>query len=77
MNITKIVALFKSGDEYRFTMITDQFHYSLNSTKLFDKVLTDFVKKGNILSDLQYGFRNTRSTSTAQLDFVEKLSIQL
>ena len=77
MKIAKIVPLFKSGDDCTFTnyrpvSLLPQFSKILE--KLFYKRLTDFVEKGNILSDSQYGFRNARSTSMALVDLVEKLS---
>ena len=77
MTIAKIVPLFKSGDDCTFTnyrpvSLLPQFSKILE--KLFYKRLTDFVEKGNILSDSQYGFRNARSTSMALVDLVEKLS---
>ena len=58
-------------------LITDQHPYYRSSQKylkkLFDKRLTEFIEKSNILSNSQYGFRNERSTSLALLDFMEKL----
>ena len=77
MKIAKIIPLFKSGDDTSFTnyrpvSLLPQFSKVLE--KLFDKRLTDFIEKYNILSNSQYGFRKDRSTSLALLDFMEKLS---
>ena len=76
MKKAKIVPLFKSGGDstfsnYRPVFLLPQFSRVLE--KLFDKRLTEFVEKNNITSNSQYGFRSTRSTSLALLDFMEKL----
>ena len=76
LKIEKIVPIFKSGDDCTFTNnrpVSPLPQFSKILEKLFDKRLTDFVEKGNILNDSQYGFRNARSTSMALVDLVEKL----
>ena len=75
MKIAMIVPLFKSGEDsifsnYRPVSLLAQFSKVLE--KFFDKRLTEFVEKNNIMNNSQYGFRTTRSTSLALLDFMEK-----
>ena len=76
MKIAKTVPLFKSCEDsifsnYRPVSLLPQSSKVLE--KLFDKRLTEFVEKNNIVSNSEYGFRSTRSTSLALLDFMEKL----
>ena len=75
--MAKVIPLFKSGKEDRFSnyrpiSLLSQFLKILK--KLFNSRLTDFVEKCHILSDCQYGFRNNRSTSLALLQLTEEIS---
>ena len=76
MKVAKIVPLFKAGDKSSFTnyrpvSLLPQFSKILE--KLFDTRLTNFVNKHNILSNLQYVFRNSRCIAMALLNFMENL----
>ena len=76
MKVAKIVPLFKAGDKSSFTnyrpvSLLPQFSKILE--KLFDTRLTNFVNKHHILSNTQYGFRNSRCTAMALLNFMENL----
>ena len=59
LKIAKIVPIFKSGDDSSFTnyrpvSLLPQFSKILE--KLFDKRLTEFIEKSNILSNAQYAW---------------------
>ena len=77
MKISKVVPLFKSGDKSQFTnyrpvALLKQFSKVLE--KLFCKRLNKFIEKNNLISESQYGFRPSRSTSAALLELTEELT---
>lgn len=77
MKIAKVIPLYKSGDKksfnnYRPVSVLSQFSKILE--KLFDKRLQTFVDKHAILSNNQYGFRASCSTTTALIDLIEEIS---
>ena len=77
MKIAKVIPLFKSGDKhvfsnYRPISLLSQFSKILE--KVFAKRLNDFISKHQILCEQQYGFRKTRTTSLALMDFVEQMT---
>ena len=80
MKIAKVIPLFKSGKNNTFTnyrpvSLLPQFSKILE--KLFNKRLDAFLKKYNILTENQYGFRENRSTSLALMELVEDLTQSL
>lgn len=77
MKIAKVIPLFKHGDKHHFTnyrpiSLLPQFSKILE--KLFDTRLDSFLQKYNIITDNQYGFRKSRSTSLAIIDTVEEIT---
>ena len=42
--------------------------------KLYNKRLEQFVDKNNVISNSQYGFRSSMSTSHALIDLLEEIS---
>ena len=80
MKVAKVIPLFKSGKNNTFTnyrpvSLLPQFSKILE--KLFNKRLDAFLKKYNILTENQYGFRENRSTSLALMELVEDLTQSL
>ena len=80
MKIAKIIPLLKSGNKslfinYRPVAVLPQFSKILE--KLFCKRLNKFIDKCNLLTENQYGFRSSRSTSLALLQLVEEISSSL
>ena len=76
MKIARVIPLFKSGDKhvfnnYRPVSLLPQFSKILE--KLFNNRLDSFIDKNCILSECQYGFRNSRSTYMALMDLVENI----
>ena len=76
MKIAEVIPLFKSGDKhvfnnYRPVSLLPQFSKILE--KLFNNRLDSFIDKNCILSECQYGFRNSRSTYMALMDLVENI----
>ena len=77
MKIAKVIPLFKSGNKslftnYRPVALLCQFSKVLE--KLFCKRLNKFIDKYNLISENQYGFRPSRSTSSALLELIEEIS---
>ena len=77
METAKVVPLFKAGDKCNFTnyrpvSLLPQFSKILE--KLFCNRLDKFIKRHNILSSNQYGFRKNHSTSLALIDLIEELT---
>ncbi len=77
MKLAKIIPIFKSGlkpefNNYRPISMLSQFSKILE--KLYNKRLEQFVDKNNVLSNSQYGFRSSMSTSHALIDLVEVIS---
>ena len=80
MKTAKVIPLFKSGDKksfnnYRPVSLLSQFSKILE--KLFDNRLQSFIDKHSILSDSQYGFRSSCSTSSALIELIEEISTSL
>ena len=80
MKVAKVKPLFKSGKtntftNYRPVSLLPQFSKILE--KLFNKRLDAFLNRHNILSEHQYGFRESRSTSLALMELVEDLTTSL
>ena len=80
MKIARVVPIYKSGDKRMFTnyrpvSLLSQFSKILE--KLFDKRLTDFINKYNILCSSQYGFRSGCSTSHALVNLIEDITTAL
>ena len=76
MTIAGVIPLFKSGDKHVFNnhrpvSLLPQFSNILE--KLFNNRLDSFIDKNCILSECQFGFRNSRSTYTALVDLVENV----
>ena len=77
MKLAQIIPIFKSGsraefNNYRSIYMLSQFSKILE--KLYNKRLEQFVDKNNVLSNSQYGFRSSMSTSHALMDLVEEIS---
>ena len=77
MKTAKIIPIYKSGDKqlltnYRPISLLSQFSKILE--KLFVERLDCFIDKHELLSNNQYGFRTSRSTSMAVVDLVENIS---
>ena len=77
MKLAKIIPIFKSGkaefNNYRPISLLSLFSKILE--KLYSKRLEQlFVDKNNVLSNSQYGFRSSMSTSHALIDLVEEIS---
>ena len=77
MKLAKIIPVFKSGSKaefnnYRPISLLSQFSKILE--KLYNKRLEQFIDKNNVLSNSQYGFRSSMSTSHALIDLVEEIS---
>ena len=69
-----ITPIFKKGNKlditnYRPVCSLSQF------SKIFEKIvytrMVDFINKNNIFSETQYGFRKSKSTETALIDFTD------
>ena len=76
LKIARVIPLFKSGDKHVFTNyrpvpLLPQFSKILE--KLFNNRLDSFIEKNCILSECQYGFRNSRSTYMALMDLIENI----
>ena len=76
LKIARIIPLFKSGDKHVFTnyrpvSLLPQFSKILE--KIFNNRLDSFIEKKCILSECQYGFRNSRSTYMALMDLIENI----
>ena len=76
MKLANIIPVFKSGSKaqfnyYRPISLLSQFSKILE--KLYNKRLEQFVDKNNVLSNSQYGFRSSMSTSHALIDLVEEI----
>ena len=75
MKIARVIPLFKSGDKH-VLLIIDPCLFCHNFLRFSeDYLITDLIvllKKG-ILSECQYGFRNSRSTYMALMDLVENI----
>ena len=76
LKIARVIPLFKSGDKHVFTnyrpvSLLPQFSKILE--KLFNNRLDSFIEKNCILSECQYGFRNSRSTYMALMDLIENI----
>lgn len=74
MKIAKVIPLYKSGNKHHFTnyrpvSLLPQFSKILE--KLFNNRLEKFIDKHKLLTESQYGFRSSRSTSLALLDSIE------
>ena len=77
MKTAKVIPLFKSGNKslftnYRPVALLPQFSKILE--KLFCKRLNKFIEKCNLIAENQYGFRSSRSTSSALLELVEEIT---
>ena len=76
LKIARVIPLFKSGDKHVFTnykpvSLLPQFSKILG--KLFNNRLDSFIENFFILSECQYGFRNSRSTYMALMDLIENI----
>ena len=76
LKIARVIPLFKSGDKHVFTnyrpvSLLPQFSKILE--KIFNNRLDSFIEKNCILSECQYGFRNSRSTYMALMDLIENI----
>ena len=76
MKMAMVIPLFKSGDKHVFNnyipvSLLQQFSKILE--KLFNNRLDSFIGKECILSECQYGFRNSRSTYMALMDLVQNV----
>ena len=76
LKIARVIPLFKSGDKhvftnYRHVSLLPQF--PIITEKLFNNRLDSFIEKYCILSECQYGFRNSRSTYMALMDLIENI----
>ena len=74
IKIARVIPLFKPGDKHVFTnyrpvLLLPQFFKILE--KLFNNRLDSFIEKNCILSECQYGFRNSRSTYMAFMGLIE------
>ena len=76
LKIGKVIPIFKEGDKtergnYRPITITS------GTSKLIEKIvkkrLTNFLEKHNILTNVQFGYRSSHSTSHAILNISEKI----
>ena len=77
MKLAKNIPVFKSGSKaefnnYRPISLLSQFSKILE--KLYNKRLEQFIDNNNVLSNSQYGFRSSMSTSHALIDLVEEIS---
>ena len=77
MKIAKVIPVFKGGVEneicnYRPISVLPVFSKILE--KIFYYRLFTFLNECNIISDHQYGFRPGHSTSSALLDFINKVT---
>ena len=80
MKLTQNIPIFKSGSKaefnnYRPISLLSQFSKILE--KLYNKRLEQFVNKNKVLSNSQYGFRSSMSTSHALIDLAEEGSESL
>ena len=76
MKIAKVDSLFKCGEKnvftnYRPISLLPQFSKILE--KLYNNRMDKFLKKNDILSPSQYGFRSNMSTTHALLELVEEI----
>ena len=80
MKIAKIIPLFKKGDKlelgnYRPISLLTSF------SKLLEKIIfarmTSFLKRYDILSRFQFGFREKHNTTHALLSFIEKVALSI
>uniref|UniRef100_A0A672HHM4 Reverse transcriptase domain-containing protein n=1 Tax=Salarias fasciatus TaxID=181472 RepID=A0A672HHM4_SALFA len=77
MKIAKVIPLYKSGDKHQFTNYTPVAllsQFSKIFEKLFDNRLEKCIDKHSLLTNSQYGFRKTRSTSLAITEAMEEIS---
>ena len=77
MKTTKVIPLYKNGEKhvfsnYRPVSLLPQFSKILE--KLFVSRLDNFINRYNILSNSQYGFRTSHSTSMALMELTEEIS---
>lgn len=77
MKIAKVIPIHKEGDKhlctnYRPVSLLSQFSKILE--RLFSARMDSFIEKHNVLTDSQYGFRSSRSTSMALIDLIEELT---
>ena len=80
MKIAKVIPLFKQGDKldvcnYRPISLLSSFSKILEKI-VYNRMLS-FLKRYNILSNLQFGFREKHSTVHALLSFVEKTAYSI
>ena len=80
MKIAKVVPLFKCREKnvftnYRPISLLPQF--SKIQEKLYNNRMDEFLKKYEILSPSQYGFRSNMSTTHALLELVEEITSSL
>ena len=76
MKFKKNIPIFKSGSKaefnnYRPTSLLTQLSKILE--KLYNERLEQFVNKNKVLTNSQYGFRSSMSTSHALIDLVEEI----
>lgn len=77
MKIAKVIPVFKSGDRtnvHKYRPISVLPIFSKKFEKCLYKRLRTFLTSCNILSENQHGFRMRHSTTTALLNFVDKVS---
>ena len=77
MKLAKIIPLFKKGDKleignYRPISLLSSFSKILEKI-VFTRMIA-FLKKYDILSNFQFGFREKHSTVHALMSFVEKIA---
>lgn len=77
MKIAKVIPLYKSGNKHHFTnyrpvSLLPQFSTILE--KLFNNRLEEFIDKHKLLTESQYRFRSSRSTSLGLLDSTEYIT---
>ena len=75
MKIAKVIPLYKSGK--KVLQITGQYLYYHNPQKLHNNSMDMFIDKCNILSQSQYGFISSMSTTEALIDLVEEITTSL
>ena len=77
MKIAKVVPLCKSGDRHQFTNYRPVSLLPLFSKileKVFNNQLDKIIVKHKLLTDSQYGFRQTSSTSLALMESIEVIT---
>ena len=77
MKTAHVLPLFESGDEFtvsKYIPVSILPQFSKILEKLFEKRLRNFIANHDVLFSGQYGFRKNRSTNTALIEVIDKIT---